>query len=153
MTSSKGKCRIFRGGHDVSCVIHGEMSYFQRWPRCVIQGEMSYFQRWPRCVIQGEISYFRGGHDVSSKGKCRISDVATMGHPRGNVVFSEVATMMSGGCLLLLLLVVATSPASAGLLFPRDSPSRESKSLDGLWNFKTSPKVKYSTDRLHICST
>jgi hypothetical protein len=26
--------------------------------------------------------------------------------------------------------------------FPRDSPSRESKSLDGLWNFKTSPKVK-----------
>jgi hypothetical protein len=40
------------------------------------------------------------------------------------------------GCLLLLLL-----PASEAILFPRDSPSRESKSLDGLWNFKISPKV------------
>jgi hypothetical protein len=49
---------------------------------------------------------------------------------------------VSGGWLLLLLL--ATPPeASAGLLYPRDSPSRESKSLDGLWHFKTSPKVRY----------
>jgi hypothetical protein len=45
--------------------------------------------------------------------------------------------LLPGGCLLLLLL-----PASEAILFPRDSPSRESKSLDGLWNFKTSPKVE-----------
>ena len=37
--------------------------------------------------------------------------------------------------LLLLLL-----PCSQALLYPRDSSSRESKSLDGLWNFKLSPK-------------
>ena len=40
-----------------------------------------------------------------------------------------------GPSLLLLLLL----RQAAGLLFPRDSPSRESKSLDGMWNFKATP--------------
>ena len=39
--------------------------------------------------------------------------------------------------LLLLLLHLFAASAT---LFPRDSGSRESKSLDGLWRFKLSPK-------------
>ena len=39
--------------------------------------------------------------------------------------------------MLLLLLLL---PPGQALLYPRDSQSRESKSLDGLWNFKLSPQ-------------
>ena len=41
---------------------------------------------------------------------------------------------------LLLLFMTILQPLE-GLLFPRDSPSRSSKSLDGIWNFKLSPKL------------
>ena len=40
---------------------------------------------------------------------------------------------------ILLQLLLLQHQASA-ILFPRDSGSRESKSLDGLWKFKLSPK-------------
>ena len=40
--------------------------------------------------------------------------------------------------LHLLLLALHLGPATC-LLYPRDSPSRESKSLDGVWNFKATP--------------
>lgn len=45
-----------------------------------------------------------------------------------------------GGLLLLLLAAAGSLPSSEGILYPRDSASRESKSLDGLWYFRTSPK-------------
>ena len=41
--------------------------------------------------------------------------------------------------LLCIQLLLLHQPVSA-ILFPRDSGSRESKSLDGLWRFKLSPK-------------
>ena len=40
---------------------------------------------------------------------------------------------------MLLLLLLATP--STSILFPRDSPTRASKSLDGMWRFKLSPKM------------
>ena len=42
--------------------------------------------------------------------------------------------------LLLLPPSLLLLPPSLALLYPRDSSSRESKSLDGLWRFKLSPK-------------
>lgn len=44
--------------------------------------------------------------------------------------------------LLLALSVYLTlvQGQGQGILFPRDSESRESKSLDGIWNFRAEPK-------------
>jgi len=42
----------------------------------------------------------------------------------------------SNRTIIALLLFLLSQPASC-LLFPRDSPSRQSKSLNGVWNFKT----------------
>ena len=47
---------------------------------------------------------------------------------------------MGDSVMPLLLLLTILHPLQ-GLLFPRDSPSRSSKSLDGVWNFKLSPKL------------
>ena len=49
--------------------------------------------------------------------------------------------MMGGSVTPVLLLVLTLLQPLLGLLFPRDSPSRSSKSLDGVWNFKLSPKL------------
>ena len=40
------------------------------------------------------------------------------------------------GILLFLVLVWQAGQPSDGLLFPRESESREIKDLSGLWNFK-----------------
>ena len=45
---------------------------------------------------------------------------------------------MIGGALVLLLL---QPPLLSCFLYPRDSPTRSSKSLDGVWSFKLSPKL------------
>ena len=47
----------------------------------------------------------------------------------------------SGSVMPMLLLFMTLLQPLLGLLFPRDSPSRSSKSLDGVWNFKLSPKL------------
>ncbi|XP_075575760.1 beta-glucuronidase [Pelecanus crispus] len=45
---------------------------------------------------------------------------------------------MAGGCCLLLLLALgrAAAPPPGGMLYPRETPSRERKELDGLWSFR-----------------
>ena len=53
----------------------------------------------------------------------------------------RVGAMMGVSVISLLLLFMAILQPLEGLLFPRDSPSRSSKSLDGIWNFKLSPKL------------
>ena len=45
--------------------------------------------------------------------------------------------MLLLSCLLSLSL---TTPPTTALLYPRDSPSRTSKSLDGVWSLKLTPK-------------
>ena len=42
--------------------------------------------------------------------------------------------------LLCIQVLLLHQEATSAILFPRDSGSRESKSLDGLWRFKLSPK-------------
>ena len=42
--------------------------------------------------------------------------------------------------LSTILSLSLTSRPTTGLLYPRDSPSRSSKSLDGVWSLKLSPK-------------
>ncbi|XP_014808598.1 PREDICTED: beta-glucuronidase [Calidris pugnax] len=44
---------------------------------------------------------------------------------------------MAGGCRLLPLLLLGLGAAAAGgMLYPRDTPSRERKELGGLWSFR-----------------
>lgn len=49
-------------------------------------------------------------------------------------------------CSFLLIFIVAFYDPSygqqqkTGILFPRDSESRQTKSLDGIWNFRAEPK-------------
>lgn len=38
----------------------------------------------------------------------------------------------------LVLLALITYASTSGILYPRESESREVKSLDGMWNFKLS---------------
>ena len=42
--------------------------------------------------------------------------------------------------LLLSCLLSLTPPPLTALLYPRDSPTRSSKSLDGVWTLKLTPK-------------
>ncbi|OXA50954.1 Beta-glucuronidase [Folsomia candida] len=42
--------------------------------------------------------------------------------------------------LVVVLVVGVAQVHGQGILFPRDSESRESKSLDGIWNFRQEPK-------------
>ena len=53
----------------------------------------------------------------------------------------RVGARMGASVIPLLLLFMTILQPLEGLLFPRDSPSRSSKSLDGIWNFKLSPKL------------
>jgi len=43
--------------------------------------------------------------------------------------------------MLILTALLSCPGVTLALLFPRDSSSRNSKSLDGVWNFKLSPKL------------
>jgi len=46
-----------------------------------------------------------------------------------------------GGMMLILAALLSCCGITVAILFPRDSSSRNSKSLDGVWNFKLSPKL------------
>ncbi|NXV73379.1 BGLR glucuronidase, partial [Atlantisia rogersi] len=48
-----------------------------------------------------------------------------------------LSVAVSGGCRLLLLLALARAAAPrGGMLYPRETPSRERKELGGLWSFR-----------------
>ena len=40
----------------------------------------------------------------------------------------------------VLLACLVSQISAIGLLYPRDSPTRETKSLDGIWRFRLTPK-------------
>lgn len=46
--------------------------------------------------------------------------------------------MMWCANLVLSILALVTCVNTAGILYPRESESREVKSLDGMWNFRLS---------------
>ena len=68
------------------------------------------------------------------------TDCCCLNSERERALQSDLGAVMGDSVLLLLLLLTILQPLQ-GLLFPRDSPSRSSKSLDGVWNFKLSPKL------------
>lgn len=54
-----------------------------------------------------------------------------------------MAYLRISGVLVLIGLISLNCVAGQkkGILFPRDSESRQSKNLDGLWNFRAEPKA------------
>jgi hypothetical protein len=53
---------------------------------------------------------------------------------------SDVTLLCIGIGLAILLTNVSHVMGQNGVLFPRDSESRQTKSLDGIWNFRSEPK-------------
>lgn len=54
------------------------------------------------------------------------------------IEFKHNITMMWCANLVLRILALVTCANTAGILYPRESESREVKSLDGMWNFRLS---------------
>nr|CAD7434420.1 unnamed protein product [Timema monikensis] len=50
-----------------------------------------------------------------------------------------IATLMFGGVFLCYFSPIFGDISPGGILYPRESESREVRSLDGVWNFRLSP--------------
>lgn len=69
--------------------------------------------------------------------------------------------MWCASLILLCSLTLVTCTSTTGILYPRESESREVKSLDGMWNFRLSlpdPLVGfkerwYMKDLSKVCAT